>query len=306
MSHEHDDEILSFYRTPGRWTTLGERDWPTGRAAGAESSVPATVQAVVAAVQGLLIYDLVALPLYGVDLSPEQAGTIHERDTSAVLSVARSIDDRPLTEPRSASCRVGARCHLYSRLTVALLRAAGVAARARCGFAGYFGTQWLEDHWIAEYWNEVEQRWVMVDAQLDDVWRSTVSFEGDAFDISPEQFVTAGRAWQQWRGGAIDASRCGLSSINQSGPGWIAGNIRLDLASLNKVEMLPWDVWGEGFAPGTDPSPEQVQFFDELAEMTADPDACFGRIRSRYESDPAVRMDGVVFNVFTNEIETIT
>ena len=61
--------------------------------------------------------------------------------------------------------------------------------------------------------------------------------------VGPEQFLTAGHAWQAWRAGQLDADRCGLTSIDEHGAFWIAGNLRLDLAALNKVEMLPWDVW---------------------------------------------------------------
>jgi hypothetical protein len=97
----------------------------------------------------------------------------------------------------------------------------------------------LEDHWVAEHWNATERRWQMVDVQLDDTWRRMLGFEGDAFAITPCEFVTAGHAWQAWRRGELDAGRCGLSAINEHGEHWIAGNLRLDFASLNKVEMLP-------------------------------------------------------------------
>lgn len=58
--------------------------------------------------------------------------------------------------------------------------------------------------------------------------------------------MIAGRAWQQWRADELDPSRYGLSAINEHGAHWIAGNLRLDFAALNKIEMLPWDVWGVG------------------------------------------------------------
>jgi hypothetical protein len=137
-------------------------------------------------------------------------------------------------------------------MTVALLRAVGVPARARCGFGTHFRPGWFEDHWIAEVWNPDGDRWVMVDAQLDDTWRRYVDFAGDPLAITPTEFVTAGHAWQAWRRGELDADRCGLSAVGEHGAFWIAGNLRLDLASLNKVEMLPWDVWGAGLEPGTD------------------------------------------------------
>jgi Transglutaminase-like superfamily len=288
-----DHEVLDFYATPGRFTRL------------TEGNFSADVRRVVGVVQGLLVYDVVAQPFYGVELAPEQAAAIHERDSARLLAVARAVDARPVDEPRPAANRVGARCHAFSRLTVAFLRAAGVPARARCGFGAYFRPGWLEDHWVAEYWDSAESRWQMVDAQLDGTWHRMIGFEGDAFAITPTEFVTAGHAWQAWRRGQLDADRCGLSAINEHGAHWIAGNLRLDLASLNKVEMLPWDVWGEVWEPAEQPTDTQLHRFDTVADLTVDPDARFAELRRRYETDESLRMNGTVFNVLRGQVETV-
>jgi hypothetical protein len=289
-----DRAVLEYYTAPGRFTSL------TG-------DVPAStdVRAVVAIVQGLLVYDVVASPFYGVELPPAQADLIHERDTARLLAAALEVDSRPLTEARTPERRVGARCHAFSRVTVALLRAAGVPARARCGFGAYFRSGWFEDHWVAEYWDEPAQRWVMVDAQLDETWHRMIGFTGDAFAIRPDEFVTAGRAWQAWRRGELDAGRCGLSGIGEHGAHWIAGNLRLDLASLNKVEMLPWDVWGATLEPGVEPTAEQLELWDAVAELTVEPDEHLDDLRRRYETDGALRMDGAVLNVARGQRESV-
>ena len=289
-----DQGVLDFYATPGRLTALAEGEFCSD-----------DICRVVDVVQGLLVYDAFAQPFYGVELSAEQAAAIHERDTAGLLGIARAVDARPLDERRPAANRVGARCHAYSRLTVAFLRAAGVPARARCGFGATFRPGWFEDHWVAEYWNAASRRWQMVDAQLDDTWRTMIGFEGDAFALTPDEFVTAGHAWQAWRRGELAADRCGLSAIGEHGPHWIAGNLRLDLASLNKVEMLPWDVWGEGWRPGEQPTDSQLHCFDTVAALTVDPDGRFAELRTRYESDASLRMDGTVFNVLRGQTETV-
>jgi len=289
-----NQDTLDYFAAPGRFTTVGDGDFSSG-----------AIGEVVEVVQGLLVYDLVAQPFYGVELTPIQADAIHERDTARLLDIVRAIDARPLDEHRRAADRVGARCHAFSRLTVAFLRAAGVPARARCGFGAYFRPGWFEDHWVAEYWNATTARWQMVDAQLDATWREKIGFAGDALAITANEFVTAGHAWQAWRRGELDADRCGLSAIGEHGAHWIAGNLRLDLASLNKVEMLPWDVWGAGWAPGGQPTDAQLQLFDTVAELTVDPDARFGELRRRYETDDSLRMDGTVFNVAHDQVETV-
>lgn len=289
-----DRSALDYYATPGRFTDV------TGCGFSSRE-----VAEVVAVVQGLLVYDVVAQPFYGVDLSNVQADAIHERDSARLLALARTVDDRPITEARPPAGRVGARCHAFSRLTVALLRAAGVPARARCGFGAYFRPGWLEDHWVAEYWSADEDRWHMVDAQLDATWQTMIRFTGDALAIRADEFVTAGHAWRAWRRGDLDAATCGLSSIGEHGAHWIAGNLRLDLASLNKVEMLPWDVWGAGWAPGEEPTDDQLALFDSVAALTVDPDERFDELLLRYETDDALRMDGTVRNVARGCVETV-
>ncbi len=145
----------------------------------------------------------------------------------------------------------------------------------------------------------------MVDAQLDATWLQMIGFKGDPIAITATEFVTAGHAWQAWRRGELDSGRCGLSAIDEHGAHWIAGNLRLDLASLNKVEMLPWDVWGAGWKPGEEPSDDVLYCFDTVAELTVDPDARFAELRRRYEDDDALRMDGMVFNVARGQFETV-
>lgn len=302
-------ESLDFHAQPGRFTSVGNL-----MADGSATSTTELVRRAVDVLQGLLVYDLVAEPFYGVELPARQAEAIHERDSARLLALVSEIDDRPLDQPRAPQDRVGARCHSYSRMTVALLRAAGVPARARCGFAGYFRPGWFEDHWVAEYWDVdpdaggSDGRWRMVDAQLDDVWRRNLGIDEhglDPLDVSPSQFVTAGHAWRAWRSGELDAGRCGLSAIDEHGAHWIAGNLRVDLAALNKVEMLPWDLWGTGWEPGEEPTPEQFELFDTVAELTTDSDRRFAELRDRYDTDDRLRMDGTVFSVLRQQIEQV-
>jgi hypothetical protein len=284
-----------FYATPGRHTDV------TGFGVQV-----ASVEAAVRVVQGLLVYDLAAKDLYGVDLVAAQAGAVHERDAAALLELARTIDPRPLDQPRDPGERIGGRCNTYTLLTVALLRAAGIPARSRCGFGAYFVPGFYEDHWVAEYWNTEERRWSMVDAQLDETWQRMLGMQGTIpVTVGPEQFLTAGHAWQAWRAGQLDADRCGLTSIDEHGSFWIAGNLRLDLAALNKVEMLPWDVWGLGWEPPEQPTSEMLEVFDTIAALTVDPDSRLDDLLDRYASDPSFRMDGTVFSVLLGEQQQV-
>ena len=65
----------------------------------------------------------------------------------------------------------------------AVLRAHGTPARARCGFGGYFGTGWFEDHRVCEYWDAAQQSWRLVDAQVDDQQRGWFGVDFDLTDV---------------------------------------------------------------------------------------------------------------------------
>jgi hypothetical protein len=71
------------------------------------------------------------------------------------------------------------------------------------------------------------------------------------------------------------------------------------------VEMLPWDVWGEGWEPGAEPNSEQVALFDAVAALTVEPDSRFDELRSTYESDARLRMNGTVLNVLRGAVEIV-
>lgn len=281
-----------FYAAPGRHTDVVDHE-----------IVVADIAHAVDIVQGLVVYDMVANDLYDAELSERQAAAIHLRNVAEMFALAREIDDRPLTHARAPASRIGGRCNTFTVATVALLRAAGIPARSRCGFGTYFVDGWYEDHWVAEYWNHSEQRWVMIDAQLDETWCDLLGWPRTTpVEVSGTQFVTAGRAWQAWRRGELDAERCGLTSIPEHGAFWIAGNLRLDFAALNKVEMLPWDVWGLFWEPGDDPSEAMLATFDEIAALTVHADDRFDQLRDRYRTDDSLRMDGDVFSAALGDV----
>jgi hypothetical protein len=64
-------------------------------------------------------------------------------------------------------------CH--QKLITGHIKDEGIPARARCGFGAYFNPPYFEDHWVCEYWNADEERWILVDPQFDEVWREKLS-----------------------------------------------------------------------------------------------------------------------------------
>jgi acyl-CoA-binding protein len=196
-------------------------------------------------------------------------------------------DPRPLAQRREPGARFLGNCRHFSTFTVALLRRAGIPSRARCGFGNYFERgKWI-DHWIVEHWNG--DRWVELDAQIDELQRNALGLAADPSDFPPgEFFLSAGVAWQRCQAGREDGDRFGI--LDMWGKWFIKGNIARDLASLNKVEMLPWDGWGD-LATKT-PAQGGEEYVDEIAALTTSGD--LDAIRDRYESDSGLRVPSTV------------
>jgi hypothetical protein len=143
---------------------------------------------------------------------------------------------------------------------------------------------------------------MLVDPQFDEVWREKLNIRHDILDVPRDQFLVAADAWEQCRRGAADPSRFGIGFADLRGLWFVAGDLVRDLAALNKIEMLPWDIWGAQPRPDRSLDANQLAFFDRAA-LTREPDAAFAELRSLYESDDRLRVPPIVFNALTNHRE---
>ena len=158
---------------------------------------------------------------------------------------------------------------------------------------------------MCEYWNAAQGRWVLVDAQLDDVWQRELKFDFNPLDVPRTQFLVAADAWTRCRTGRLDPAKVGIFAGNLRGLWFIAAELVRDLAALNAVEMLPWDCWGIIPKPGTTLSDSQLAFFDRLAALTATPDGSFDELRAMYDRHDELRVPPQIFNALLNRMETV-
>jgi hypothetical protein len=230
------------YLTPGVMTELG-------KSAEKVAGLPGDFGGIASVLHGLCIHEFLT-GMYGVDKVDTE--TVHLRRAADLLDTVTSRDPRPLDVAREPADRLATNCRGFAVLTVAMLRAHGVPARARCGFGGYFTPGLFEDHWVVEYYED--GRWKRGDAQIDPVQRTTFKIDFDLADLPAGKFLTGGEAWELFRRGGADPAKFGLSSIHEGGDWWIAGNLVRDVAALDNAESLPWDCW--------DPMPKPNESFD--------------------------------------------
>jgi hypothetical protein len=269
------------------------------------AAIPRELASLCEVVQGALIHRDIAPWLYGITLSEKQRDDGHLRPVEQMLTRIHELDSRPLTIAREVGKRLPSVCRHFSLMLCAMLRHQGVPARPRCGFGAYFTPGKFEDHWVCEYWNAGEKRWVLVDAQLDAIQRKALKIDFNTLDVPRDRFIIAGDAWQMCRSGRAEAAAFGLTHAHLQGLWFVAGNLLRDLASLNRMEMLPWDVWGMMDMNDEAITDEKKALLDRVAALTLADDAAFAEVRAIYESDDRLRVPPVVFNALRNAPEKI-
>ncbi len=186
-----------------------------------------------------------------------------------------------------------------------MLRARGIPARARCGFGDYFNPPGFEDHWVCEYWKADEGRWALADPQFDETWCEKMGITHDILDVPRDRFLVAGEAWLRCREGSVEPSQFGVSFANVRGLWFVAGNLVRDIAALNKVEMLPWDVWGAQPRPDDPIAGDRLAFLDRLAALSRAPDTSFADLCDLYRNDDRLRVPATVVNAILDRPETV-
>ena len=288
-------QIDESYLRPGAMTAAG-------RYAPLLEELPGDVAALAAVAHGLLIHEFIA-EAYGVALAEDERASVHLRPVEAMLAEIVARDARPLGVARKPAGRLATNCRGFTVLMVAMLRAHGRPARARCGFGGYFTDGRFEDHWVCEYRDG--GRWALVDAQIDERQRELFGIDFDVLDVPRDRFLVAGDAWAACRRGDADPSAFGLTVVNEAGDWWIASNLVRDAAALDNLELLPWDGWGAMPGPDDKIDDDLAGLFDRLAALTQDPDANLGALRALVRGDERLRVPAAVHNYARRRHETI-
>ena len=282
--NENSTGIHKYYSTqscisdPGKYSSLLD-------------DLPSDIAELVNIIQGLVLY-LHWTEKYGVVPSNTQKEEANLRFVTKQLDLINNSDKRALIVTRPVEGRILGTCRDYSVFLCSLLRHQGIPARARCGFGTYFTPGQYEDHWITEYWKTAENRWVMVDAQLDLLQLETLGIKFDPLDIPPGQFITGGKAWQMCRAGQSDPNKFGI--FNMHGLWFIRGNLVRDVASLNKIELLPWDCWALSTGDDGDLTEEDFLLLDRAAQLSLPENFSFPELRSIYQTNKGFTVPPII------------
>ena len=272
---------LEFYATPGPMTDL------TGCPTAALEGLPDTPAELMKVVRGCVVSDLMLTQIYGLEV-PVGRTDPQIRPAAAMIERIQELDPSPLVDARRPLERFLGNCRHFATLSCALLRHTGIPARVRAGFAGYFQPNTWMDHWIIEYRQPDDERWVRVDPQLDDDWLDEHHPGATSEGLAQSMYLSGGETWRRCRRGELDPDRCNMGGVNW-GIGEVRGGVLFDLAALNQHEMLPWDTWGRmkaAYRSETDAAYDEL--LDSISAATAADD--LDAIREMYDSIDDLRV----------------
>jgi hypothetical protein len=256
-------------------------------------------------VQNLLLHPVVAQGR-GIPIPDRAKGDTQARTVRRLLSRLLARDGRPLSQQRDAEARFFGTCRDYALLACSLFREHGVPARLRVGFATYFAPNYLEDHWVCEYWHE--DAWCLLDAQIDPPMAAGLGIDFDPTDVPADRFLFSGEAWRRVAAGETPADRLGVSFIGIAGAWFAAGSVFRDMAVLTgREELLPWDYWGQAndfCASGKVPD-SWAREIDELATLTMNADVDLDSLLRAYTDRDWLYLEDEVTSYGSGAPETV-
>lgn len=204
----------------------------------------------------------------------------------AILAELYRRDRRGFVKDRKEKDRLILTCRFVSILMASVLKSKGIPARVRSGFAPYFkgfGNKSV-DHWINQYWNKKEKRWVTidVDGSLEDY------LEFDPYDTPRDVFDFSADAWLAVRAGKTDKAYF-WNAGGFEGLRVIAWELFYDFHCLMNNEIIylhqPKYIWGR-FDKLTE---EELKEIDDLALLMKEPDKNFEKLQKTWNTKKKFR-----------------
>lgn len=283
---EESEQMLNYYRSHSLWTNPGEQKTMF-------DGIPDDIPSIVKSVQGVLIHGGLVW-LYRLEPSEEQNNGFLIRRIEELLRRVKILDNSSLTVQRPNEKRLVVNCRQFAVLTCSILRHKGIPARARAGYALYtWGREKYENHWICEYWNKDKQKWIQVDAQIDDRQREFMHINFNTLNMPEGKFVNAGEGWKRYRDGKANLKDFGLGGKDGwNGIGWdmVMQNVTCDAMALNKKELLPWDVNPYWQKKREEMSELDMETIEKTALLCRQVNNSWTEMREFYENHPVLHM----------------
>jgi len=266
-------------------------------------NLPDPIDKLCEVMQGVIVHQH-DTKIYGFNVPKNRQFEANARYVSKILKTIIDLQNDKLPIKRVPEKRFIGLCRDFAIVLCSILRYKGIPARLRCGFATYYEPGWYVDHWLCEYWNDKENRWVLVDTEVNEAVRKEYKLKPsfNSLNVNHEQFILSGKAWQMCRLGKVDPKKFGVPRINVLGLWFVVGNLLRDLAALNKIELLPWDYTeftDRQFDNVSELSKKETTIIDKVAEAIEGVYDDFGKIVAVYQNTPQFQIHQEVVS-YTN------
>jgi len=289
-----DQNPLEFYRQQSPITDPGEY-------AGYFDDLPGDFVELFGVLNGVMLHyrsaQSLKLPLTRAQRREQRLHTVRRR-----LAAFEKINPDSLTSPRPIKDQQIGWCSDFAIMLTSILRHQGYPARMRVGFENYFDEiNMYGDHWITEFWDPIQSRWRLIDADVGaavldlEQFEKTVKYKVrnglDFTDLRPGiDFLLVGPVWQQARAGQVKVDRYRANNV---WTGWplLRGNLLHDFQALNGLEMSLFDYLDELHQkPQAQLTAADYAVLDQVAETILRPEENFEAIRKLFEEMPRTKV----------------
>ncbi len=209
---------------------------------------------------------------------------------AAMLAELYRRDSRGLIADRSVENKIVVTCRYVAILMASILKSKDVPTRVRSGNAAYFDMGDLgnvsADHWINQYWNEAEEKWVTIDVD----GSLGVDLNFDPYDMPEGVFDFPAKAWLDVRTGKVDPQHF-YNAKPERGTIVVLWSLFYDFHSLmnNEIIYIHNPVYGDSskFGSMTD---KELTKIDSLARSMLDPDSNFEELLRLWETEKDFRL----------------
>lgn len=206
---------------------------------------------------------------------------------SAILAELFRRDNRGFILDRKEEDKLILTCRFVSILMASILKSKRIPCRVRAGFASYFKVAGGKstDHWIIQYWNETENRWITID--VDGSLEDYLKF--NPYDIVAGVFDFSADIWLAVRTGKI-AGKHFRDTVGFEGLVTIGWELFHDFHCLMNNEIIyqygPRYAWSRMHKL----TEKELREIDELAELMQDPDENFNELKKIWQAKKKFRI----------------
>jgi hypothetical protein len=200
-------------------------------------------------------------------------------------------DERGFVLDRSEENKLVLTCRFIAILIASILKSQGIPARVRSGNSPDFDMSELgkvsADHWINQYWNEKENRWITIDVDGSWSFRDTTI---DPYDMSANMFDFPADAWLNIRVGKDDQNRF-WNAKPERGMIVVFWSLIYDFHSLMNNEIIYFYTTKFGTNENFPKLAEkELKKIDYLAALMQKPDDNFDQLKTIFETDKDFRL----------------